>query len=598
MSIIVLLLASFALGTWTTHFVPAAGGVERLSYRVMIGLIAAALLALVFGSLALRGAWWFLAGVSAVGAVHLAFAARRGWIVCGGVRASLDWLERVSLAVVVCVLFMTFICALAPVTGWDAGVAHAALPAHYARTGQIALVDGNNYSAYPHLMHTLYAVAIYEGERSMTLVSWLFAALACGMAYSMGARLEGRRCGLIAAALVATMPLFIDQAGNPSLDLAFTAITLAALNAWLAWRHDRHTPWLLMAGLLAGSSCGVRHTGYLACALLAGMTLVERGTGRLRAVTLFSMYATLGAFPWLARSAAVSGNPFYPLFSQWFGPATVPDVDAALVLNHSSIQGTGALDFILFPLRVVLQPRAYGGWMDSPGLALLLLGIPGLIAGGAQARRVGAFSGAGIACMFFFRRFARYLAPFFAPMIVVGAVSACRASRLKPLVWLVLGGCYAVGIALAGALAMIRLPAAVGLESRDSYLSRRVERYSAFAWGNEHLDTRGVLLTLDPRGYYYEGPSFVNFEALKPLVPMDSAKRLDWLRAHGIRYLLYPEAYVTESPAFRETGVGEVLEAWRADTAHFQLLQRFDIERPKARGREIVEIYEVDWGGG
>ncbi|MCC6695551.1 MAG: glycosyltransferase family 39 protein [Candidatus Hydrogenedentes bacterium] len=597
MSIFVLLLASYSLGTWTTRFVPYVDAFERESYRVLAGLIASAIVAVLFGSLVLRGAWWFLAGVAVVGGVQVVLAVRRAWVSRSDANAPLDWIERVSLAAVLCALTMTFIGAQAPVTGWDAGVAHAALPAHYVRTGQIALVDGNSYSAYPHLMHSLYAVALFGGERSMTLVSWLFGLLACGMAFAMGTRMECRRCGIIAAALVATMPLFVDQAGTPSLDLAFTAMTLAALNAWLAWRQERHAPWLLLAAILAGSSCGVRHTGYLVCALLTAMTIAERGAGRLRAVMLFALYATLGAFPWLARSAAISGNPFYPLFSGWLGPASLPDVDAATLLKHSSIQGTGVLDFLLFPFRVILQPLAYGGWLDSPGMGVLLLGIPGLIFGGIGARRVGAFSGAGIACMFFFRRFARYLAPFFAPMLVLAAVAACRATRLKPLVWFILGACYATGIVLAAALTAIRLPAAVGLESRDAYLSRRVERYTAFAWANENVDTRGVLLTLDPRGYYYEGPSFVNFEALKTLVPMDSVQRLDWLSAHGIRYLLYPQAYVTESPAFRETGVGEVIDTWRADTTHFRLLQRFDIERPKSRGREIVELYAVESEG-
>lgn len=597
MSIFVLLLASYSLGTWTTRFVPYVDAFERESYRVLAGLIASAIVAVLFGSLVLRGAWWFLAGVAVVGGVQVVLAVRRAWVSRSDANAPLDWIERVSLAVILSVLTMTFIGALAPVTGWDAGVAHAALPAHYVRTGQIALVDGNSYSAYPHLMHSLYAVALFGGERSMTLVSWLFAALACGMAYSMGVRLEGRRCGLIAAALIATMPLFVDQAGAPSLDLAFTAMTLAALNAWLAWRQDRHEPWLLFTAILAGSSCGIRHTGYLVCAVLAAMTLMERGPGRLRALLFFMLYGAMGAFPWLARSAAVSGNPFYPLFSAWFGPASLPDVDAAALLKHSSIQGAGVIDFLLFPFRVVLQPRAYGGWLDSPGLAVLLLGIPGLISGGAQTRRLGVFSGSGIAFMFFFRRFARYLAPFFAPMAIVGAVAACRVTRLKPLIWLILGACYATGIALAVMLTAIRLPVVVGFESRDSYLSRRVERYSAFAWANGNVDTRGVLLTLDPRGYYYNGPNFVNFEALKTLVPMSDAERLGWLRAHGIRYLLYPEAYVTESPAFRETGVGDVIDTWRADTTHFRLLQRFDIERPKARGREIVELYAVELEG-
>jgi len=596
MTILFLLLAAYALGVWVVWLLPetrvAPVLVETSFHHLLLGLLTVSPIVLMVGSVSLDLAWWIVALLAVGGAAILGRDLRRAsWRGIYGTR--LDWIERCSFAATVAGLGFAFVCALAPVTAWDAGVAHIALPADYVRNGRIGLIDGNNYSAYPHLMHALYALAYCSGERAVSLVSWTFGALACGMAYVLGARIDGRKCGIIAAAVLATAPIFVDQAGAPSLDLAFTATVLAALHALTAWRQTRDVGWLVLAGIVTGAGCGIRHTGYLVAILLTALVVADGAPRRLRNACVFAVAGATAALPWLMRSAAVSGNPFYPLFASLFGTAVLPDVDAASFLTHSSIQGVGILDFILFPFRVVLDPKRYGGWTTSPGILVVALGIPGLFIGGREARRLGAFSGAGIACMFFIRRFARYLLPFFAPLAIVAAIAVCRAKRLRgPLLAVLLAG-FALGLVPGAAMTAIRFSAALGLESRDAFLTRRIERYPAFAWANAHLEPDGVVLTLDPRGYYLDRDTFVNFEALKPLVPMGEAERLEWLHAHRIRYLFYPEAYVHESPAFRETGVFDVLNAWRADARHFDLIAQFDIERPRTDGTESVEIYAV-----
>ncbi|GMV94259.1 MAG: hypothetical protein AMXMBFR82_40370 [Candidatus Hydrogenedentota bacterium] len=592
MTTLLLLFAAYALGTWAPWLAPMRTLFESALYRMLLGLVTVALLTLIIGCVSLSAAWWVVA-IAAVGGAALSGRDARAWRFRSPGSEPLDWVEWVSWAATLAGCGFAFICALAPVTGWDAGVAHIALPADYVRNGRIGLIAGNNYAAYPHLMHALYAVAYLGGERDVSLVSWTFGVLACGMAYALGARLAGRKCGLVAAAIIATTPIFTDQAGAPSLDLAFTVTVLAAWHALTAWRKQEDTGWLLLAGIAAGAGCGIRHTGYLVVALLLPFILAGAHERRFRAAFTFACAAVVAAMPWAMRSAFVTGNPLYPFFASLFGTGDLPDVDPASLLSHSSIQGTTLLGLVLFPFRVILDPLRYGGWTSSPGILVLVLGVPGLFVGGREARRLGLFSGLGISAMYFFRRFARYLLPFFAPMAVVAALAVVRAKRFHPVLLIILLLGYGIGLAPGAAMTVIRIPAAVGMASRDAFLSERIERYPAFVWANEHLDTEGTVLTLDPRGYYLDNSTFVNFEALKPLVGMDADERLDWLRAHDIRYLFYPEAYVIESPAFRETGLLEVLNEWRADARHFTLLTRMEIDRPRAEGAEVVEIYEV-----
>ena len=168
---------------------------------------------------------------------------------------------------------LALLSALAPVTSWDAGVAHLALPSEYARDGKISFNEGNVYSAYPHLLHSLYAYVFSEsGEMSTALLSWFFGALACLGVYCLGRRVENREVGFVAAAIFATTPIYFSQAGTVSIDLAFTALTVTSLLCLFAGHDDREMRWLVLAGFLVGASCGIRHTGYV----VGNVIIVER----------------------------------------------------------------------------------------------------------------------------------------------------------------------------------------------------------------------------------------------------------------------------------------------------------------------------------
>jgi 4-amino-4-deoxy-L-arabinose transferase-like glycosyltransferase len=525
----------------------------------------------------------------------------------GRSRARRTVAEKLCLLVALLALSLTFLSSLAPVTAWDAGVAHLALAARYATVDRIGFELGNNYCAYPQLMQTLFAVALkfrtppsdspgYNGfaetEHLAGMMAWLFAVLACAAAYALGERLGGRTCGAIAGANLAATPIFADQASAPLIDLAFTATVLAALWMALAWHEERRWGRLALAAAIAGSGCGIRHTGYLVIALIAmGIAMASPKRGLL-AVPIFICVALLSASPWLWHSWRVTGDPVYPFFASRFSNGLLPDVDVAAIGTHSSLQGTSVPRLIAFPWSLTMNPAHYGGWATSPGAVWLVLGLIGVIAGGGRARAVGAFSGAGIASIFLFQRFARYAFPFIAPMMAVAALPFEKLPKLRPLIAASLGISYALGVAPALANAYQRLPVVVGKESRDEYLSARVERYAAMDWIAQNAPFDAKVLSVDPRGYYFNREVYSNFEALKWIASLDDARQRLWLMSRPIKYVFYPEAYVARSPAFRETGVGAMLDAWRADTAHFVLIKDFDLADPRGGGRERVEIYE------
>ena len=594
MSVAVLVIVAAGLGALLLRG-NLFSGLEGLIYRLYTGFAVCAAVVLVAGSVSLGLSQLILVLAAAAWLAYEIFARPQSDPKPPASKnlEPLTLFEYLSIAAIVGSLGLAMISALAPVTGWDAAVAHAALPADYAREGRIGVVPGNEYSGYPHLLHVLFAQAYYsDGEIGLGLLNWWFAAMACGAAYALGRRVQGRACGLISAAILATAPIFVDQAAAPSIDLAFTGFTLAALAAFAAWTDERRAEWLLLSAVLAGASCGVRHTGYLVCALLAAAAFVYGRHERFRAVAWLSGAALVAASPWLIRSAVVTGNPIYPFFASAFGGAAMQHRDITALAAHESVKTVGLRDFLMFPWNIVMRPAIYDGWSKSPGGLVLFLGIPGLFSGGRKARRLGLFSAAGVAAFYFFQRLARFMLPFFAPMMVIGAAGVVRMRSLRFVTLPALAAVFLFGLALAGGANQFKIRAAVGLESREDYLEQRVERFPAFDWINKHVPPEDLVLTLDRRTYYLVGRSWQNDEPLRRLASAAPQDRLDWMRRQGVKWLLAPATYIRESPGLREPFC-ILLEEWRHDPRHYRLAIRLDLPRPRRHGREIVDIYEV-----
>ncbi|MBI1319391.1 MAG: hypothetical protein GC168_10665 [Candidatus Hydrogenedens sp.] len=507
----------------------------------------------------------------------------------------LDWLTRTMIGAVVLSLAMALLASLAPVTSWDAAVAHIALPSDYSLAGHIYFEDGNVYGGYPHLAHTLYAVAYHGGgERSVTLLNWLLAGAALWALYALGAEIGGPRVGWIAAAMLACAPIFADQAGGVSIDLPFTAFSTASVWLLARWFRTQTLADVLVAGMLAGAACGIRHTGYLCAVLLAVGLLLGGGKERFRAVAAFAGMAFLFALPWLVRSAVYTGNPFFPLFAEWFPPSPIPHQAITGLGLHESTEPLGwrtAWLWLRFPWDIIMRPQDYDGWSKSPGGLVLILGVPGLFAGGRAARTLGLYGAAGGTALFLFQRLARYLLPFFAAGMVVAALAVERIERCRVLIRVVLIGGLIYGLALHAAAIHFKVPVALGLQSREDYLESRVERYGMFEYANEQL-VDGRVLSVDQRTYYLRPRAFQNHWALPGVAGLPPDAQRAWLLHNGIRHILFPTNFVMQSGGVRDAMLA-LRETWRADPEHYPLRSVLNLTDPRTGDAERVEVYDV-----
>ncbi len=598
MAFILILAASALIGRYLLRTFSLGNFLEVWAWATLTGLCCCAVVAMFLGSYSLLYVQLLFAALVLVG-LGCFFSAGKKSV---PVRPS-PMQEDIPLSVFewICVgatcgaLFFALLSALAPITGWDATVAHIALPAAYARAGRIVTEPGNVYSGYPHLLHALYAVAYYPGhELPVTLLNWSLGAMACVVVFSLGRCVGGRRCGCIASALFATAPIFMDQVGSVSIDVGFAALATAALAALLSWSDSRKWGWLALSAFLAGSSCGVRHTGYLIVLLLAIGVLFTASSKRILSVFFFSLTALLAASPWLLRSAIVAHNPLFPFLLSWFPSDVIPHISITEVGGHESVTKTGGMSFwalLRFPYDIIMRPHLYDGWSKSPGGMVLVLGVPGLLYGGARVRRLGVYSVTGGVFFFYFQRFARYLLPFFIPMMVAAAVTEQRIKPLRKWIIAVLVCVFAYGLVLDIASVHFKLPVLLGRETRADYLERRVERYEMFSFANEYLKDGWRVLTVDQRSYFLDMPSFQNHWAMKELAHTPYEAQLQWLQDNELRYILLPVSYIQESGALSES-LWPMLNAWRSDRMHFRCLKKMQLVRPANETLEMVEIWE------
>jgi hypothetical protein len=461
-----------------------------------------------------------------------------------------------------------FLASLAPVTGWDAASLHLALPAAFARAGQIAPRLGHDHSP---LLHALYTVSFAGGgERSVTLMNWVFGVAACGAVYGLARELAGRYAGLVAAAILATTPVFAHQMGSPSIDLAFAALATTALWMVVRWSRSGDGHALLFAAVLAGSSCGVRHTGLLLCVLLAvGVALCSPGV-RAKATLLFSLAALLALLPWTIYIFMASGLP------------------AAPTLPEPTLVNLVAL--LRFPWDVVMRPQDLDGWMNSSGALMLVLGVPGLFLGGRAAWGLGGYGLAGSGAVFFARS-ARLMLPFFSPMIALAGVAVVRLTRLRGLAIALLLLHVAYGLALHAATVYPKLPAALGMVARQDYLDETIERMALFNYANRQL-TGSRVWSIDPRTYFLHTSVRIEVATLKQLAGMNADAQYQALQAQGIEYILYSPDYVAKADDIREAAEA-LLKVWQADKERYPLAARVDCTTPRF-GAEEALVFRVN----
>jgi hypothetical protein len=354
--------------------------------------------------------------------------ARRDWLVIGGTAVVAGLVALRGL--------------LAPLTGFDVAFRWEFLALQLLRHESLAFyppVGADDFRAYFHpdgfapavsaALWWIYAAAGRAERLAAAPLAIFQYGSALGFAWAIGRRLHSPRAGWLAAAVLASSPLFV-RGVLIGQETGLTALAVAGMTCALVEPREIRLRDVALAGALGGVGGLVRDYGIalLAC---GGLVLAWRRAGW-RYLLAFGATALLVNLPWLVRNALRCGNPFYAL-SLGFLP--VNRVYLALLEHYRTIFGLG------------LQVGGAGGELARLFLVeaggAIVAGIPGavfllrrhgyLLCGAALtlalwALSVGYTSGGVVWSM-------RVLTPALLLLAVAGGVALARwegASRLLP----------------------------------------------------------------------------------------------------------------------------------------------------------------------
>jgi hypothetical protein len=296
-----------------------------------------------------------------------------------------SWLTSTLLSITAALLAVATILAVAPEVRSDAVRVHLPIVRAFAEQGRVSALAHLGTSSWPANGHTLYVMGyVLEGQVAAKLLHTAVLWVAVAAAGVLGARYAGSTAGIIAAALVASIPVVMWIAGAGYLDGLSVLYALLATLCLLIWQEVGRSPWLLLFGSMIGFGVASKRTFALTgAALLLAFLLLGRDKWKVQARIFEAGWVAIGGLavvvPWLARSIWWTGE--FPGISQFMGVVlhgTGEGQGAERNLSEFGI-GRGPIEFLVMPIALTFRSQLFGENLPGfIGVALFLL-LPAIV---------------------------------------------------------------------------------------------------------------------------------------------------------------------------------------------------------------------------
>jgi hypothetical protein len=331
-----LMLAAFALGTYTLRLSGLHAGQHWLAAVCGLGMLSVGIMLLGMAGLFYRVVWVPLIVVLAAIGIAVLFRSYRqaGAAIGERVRRFVGrhrlfsvWAVLLLLLSASTVVWIALTYAAMPPYEWDEISYHMALPAMYVQAHRLIYVPTIVHSNWPMNSGMLYTVGLLFGSDGAAHFINLGITLLMALGVvRVARRFLDVRVGIVAAALVLSVPLVQRLAGTGLIDIVPGLYALAALYALHGWQAERRWPWLVVSGACCGFAAGSKLMGGGFALLIGLLLLLDELRQRplhvgalLRHGALFGLAGLLTVGPWYARSYLWTGNPIWPFAYGVFG---------------------------------------------------------------------------------------------------------------------------------------------------------------------------------------------------------------------------------------------------------------------------------------
>lgn len=507
--------------------------------------------------------------------------------------------------------------------GYDVLEYHLQLPKEYHQAGQIAYVPHNVYANFPANVEMLYLLAMVVLEDEVgTGITANMIHLGLAMLTVFAAWVAGRtwspRAGVVAAVTMATAGWLSYLSGLAYVEngMLFFGMTAAAMacrscaaldasegNGDTSSAANTRIRWMLVAGAMAGLSCGCKYTAVpmIAVPLAVMVWLAPRASGsiRVRHTAAFALGCAITFSPWLVKNQLMTGNPVFPLANSVFHAAP-PGWDHEATLRWDRGHSPQADQQGLIAKGRLLWAHVLWDKYHRLGPTVFVLGL-----GGLWARRrdridhllvlmVVVQLGVWLLATHLYARFAVVL---LIPLALLAGRSMMNARSAHRDRWIVVLLLLGSGWNTAYAAALQRRES-VGGAPPSLIAGGQLPGFEYYGVVNRELPPDAkILLIGDARAFYFERPVdyFVVFNR-NPFIDAlrraeDDRDIIDWLTERQYLYVLVNWSEVTR---LRETyGFAEEITPQRFEqltASGLALVRRF--EHPTA-DKPYVSLYRV-----
>ncbi|MDA8124818.1 MAG: glycosyltransferase family 39 protein [Deltaproteobacteria bacterium] len=516
--------------------------------------------------------------------VSLCFLAITGWLrplPCSSASpvARASW-DHPAAILVILLLIVDFLLVLTPELGKDALIYHLAVPKLYLLHHGFYTIQGNIFAGYPLLgeMHYLPAL-FFQGD---ILAKAIHFSLLGGILLGIGLFSHHVLCEqdfpALSILIFVSIPSVFAVSHMAYNDLFLTFFTLVAIYTILRWSEENDRYWLILCAFFCGSAAACKYTALLLLPLgsLGILWICRKRQSNTREVlgniVLFAAVACLVGSPFYLKNWIMLGNPVYPFFYGIFGGQGW-DADQSRLYDlfiQTLGMGKTLTDYLLLPVNVSFRAEMDSHRFDGILGPIFLLTLPFLVGIRHWEMPVRFILVYALAAFLFWASSAqqiRYLFPLLPLLsILVGFILTSYTDR-KPVFFLIVaiiaGSLAFNGYHIAREYMKIRpLPVALGLESRDAFLTRLIPVYPMYRYVNQELPSESRIFLSYMKNFTYlcdrDCYSDALFETytLQKILQASSAPQnvRDDLQRRGFTHLLYDEAYLLKdlSPLSKE----------------------------------------------
>ncbi len=282
-------------------------------------------------------------------------------------------------------LLFAFILALAP-----PGEAFDALFYHLVGPERFLSGEGMQPSSVPHFWFPALPEGVFlwaqgmGSVRTTQLLHLTWAVLGILLLWNWVTDIWDEKIAQSTLVILISMPSLYLLASWAYTDFALTFYGLVVLfgvyKAFESGESDHQTGWIIIAGVAASMSMGVKYTSFLVP--VSGVLLIvwwqRKNLGAaVKASLIFSLMALFIAAPWYIRSWIVMGNPFYPfVFGGLYWDAFRADWYSA---SGTGI-GLNLKELFLLPINATLGHRDANFYDGRIGPLYLVLAPPTIYA--------------------------------------------------------------------------------------------------------------------------------------------------------------------------------------------------------------------------